>query len=223
MNRGACAVSPRARRSSPMAMRTTTSLMAVSGQTASSKVSFVTSRSGWVTRYCSTSKALGGKAIGCVPRQRQALSGSRRKSAKRHWKEDIHNLLCSHLGSATTLGVSKHIIPQLSGASMGTPPEILLKPYSIFTRLLRHLYDFPPPVCHPPQCQGGRRLSRHTPDGRSALRSHSLPRPPCQPLRQRRAVGCGEDCIYKNVASAWRRPTGCWVYHDTQSRHAWRT
>src|SRR5262249_16055018 len=40
---------------------------------------------------------------------------------------------------------------------------------------------------------------------------------------QRRAVGCGEDCIYKNVASAWRRPTGCWVYHDTQSRHAWRT
>src|SRR6266404_2948759 len=36
--------------------------------------------------------------MACVPRQRQALSGSRRKSAKHHWREDIHDLLCSHLG-----------------------------------------------------------------------------------------------------------------------------
>jgi hypothetical protein len=50
MNWGACAVSLSARRNSPMAMRTTTSLMAVSGQTTSSRVSFVTSRSEWVTK-----------------------------------------------------------------------------------------------------------------------------------------------------------------------------
>src|SRR5262252_10526926 len=98
MKREDCAVSPRARRNSPMATRTTTSLIASSGQTASSRVSLVTRRSAWVTRYCSTSKALGVRATGCVPRQRQALAGSRRKSAKRHWGEDIHDLLFSHLG-----------------------------------------------------------------------------------------------------------------------------
>src|SRR6266446_4361350 len=50
------------------------------------------------------------------------------------------------------------------------PPEIQLLDflysewggYSIFTRLLRLLYDFPPPVCHTPQRQGGRRLSSQT-------------------------------------------------------------
>src|SRR5262249_27287661 len=146
MNWGACAVSPRARRNSPMAMRTTASLIAVSGQTASRRVSFVTRRSGWVTRYCSTSKALGVSAIGCVPRQRQALSGSRRKSAKCHWGEDIHNLLCSHLGGGHDREVSKRMIPQPPGASRTKRAGLLPKYYSLFTGLLRHLYDFLPAI-----------------------------------------------------------------------------
>ena len=62
----------------------------------------------------------------------------------------------------------------------GKTLRILLKRYSIFTRLLRPLYDFPPPVCHTPQCQGGRRLSSQTHDGRYASHSRSLPRQPSQ-------------------------------------------
>jgi len=34
----------------------------------------------------------------------------------------------------------------------------LPKYYSIFTRLLRYLYDFPPTICHTPQRQGRWRL-----------------------------------------------------------------
>ena len=66
LKRGACTVSPRARRSAPMAMSTTTSLRAVSGQTASSSVSLVPQWSGW------------------GPRQRQGLAGSRCKAAQHH-------------------------------------------------------------------------------------------------------------------------------------------
>jgi hypothetical protein len=34
-------------------------------------------------------------------------------------------------------------------------PEILLKRYSIFTLLLRLLYDFSPPLCHTPYVKAG--------------------------------------------------------------------
>jgi hypothetical protein len=49
---------------------------------------------------------------------------------------------------------------------MGKTPEILLKRYTIFTLLLRLLYDFPPRICHTLQRQGGRCLSNQTQDGR---------------------------------------------------------
>src|SRR5437667_7462809 len=52
--------------------------------------------------------------MGCVPRQRQALSGSRRKSAKCHWGEDIHDLLFSHLGGGNDMGCARgceHCVP----------------------------------------------------------------------------------------------------------------
>jgi hypothetical protein len=62
------------------------------------------------------------------------------------------------------------------GGRHGKTPWILRKRYSIFTRLLRTLYNFPPPVCHTLQRQGGHRLSCHTHNGRFASRSRRLPR-----------------------------------------------
>jgi hypothetical protein len=61
---------------------------------------------------------LGVKAIGCVPRQRQALSGSRRKSAKRHWREDIPYLLISQSGVGHLSEVSKRMISQPPGTGI---------------------------------------------------------------------------------------------------------
>src|SRR5438128_898269 len=87
---------------------------------------------------------------------------------------------------------------------MGKPPGF----YANVTASLRDFYGAfmisLPAVCHTPQRQGGRRLSRHTHDGRYALRSHSLPRQPCKPPRQRCEVGCGE------IASTetWPAPGG---------------
>ena len=72
------------------------------------------------------------------------------------------------------------MIPQTPYASMAKLLRLLLKYYGLFTRLLRHLYDFPTAVCHTPERQGGRRLSSQTHDGRYALRSRSLPRQPSQ-------------------------------------------
>ena len=102
-------------------------------------------------------EGFGRQGKGCVPRQRQALSGSRRKSAKRHWgEEDIHDLLFSHLGVGHNSEVSKRMIPQPPGAGMAKRSGRLPKYYSIFTRLLRHLYDIPPTPVLPPPRQAGR-------------------------------------------------------------------
>src|SRR5882724_10301380 len=72
----------------------------------------------------------------CVPRQRQALSGSRRKSAKHHWGEDIHDLLFFHLGVGHVSEVSKRMIPQLPCASIAKRSEHVPK----FTASLRDFY-----------------------------------------------------------------------------------
>jgi hypothetical protein len=61
------------------------------------------------------------------------LSGSRRKSAKRHWREDIHDLLCSHWGVGHDGEVSKRMIPQPPGAGMAKSAGFLPKFYSILT------------------------------------------------------------------------------------------
>src|SRR3989442_11376609 len=129
----------------------------------------------------------------CVPRQRQALSRSRRKSAKRHWGEDIHYLLLSQLGVGhdtecdrgcehfvpfaavcqrlwgswrTTSAAVAHIHTACwqrgvqahdttaAGRKHGKKLRLLPECYSIFTRLLRHLYDFPPTICHTLPRQG---------------------------------------------------------------------
>jgi len=44
----------------------------------------------------------------------------------------------------TTAAVLKH----------GKALRAIIKTYSIFTRFLQHLYDFPPSLCHTPQRQG---------------------------------------------------------------------
>jgi len=54
------------------------------------------------------------------------------------------------------------MIPQPSDAGMAKRTELLPKYHSIFTRLLRHLYDFPHPICHILQRQGERRRVIYT-------------------------------------------------------------
>ena len=69
------------------------------------------------------------------------------KVGKHHWEEGIHDLLFSHLGVGHVSEVSKRMIPQ-PPAKHGKTLRAFTKIYSIFTRLLRHLYDFPPTICH---------------------------------------------------------------------------
>ena len=68
------------------------------------------------------------------------------------------------------------MIPQTPYASLAKLLRLLLKYYGLFTRLLRHLYDFPPAVCHTPERQGGGRLSwvYHDTRSRDALRTRSI-------------------------------------------------
>jgi hypothetical protein len=56
----------------------------------------------------------------------------------------------AHVHTACWQRVFKCIIPQPLGTGMAKISELLPQCYSIFTQLLRYLYDFPPSVCHIP-------------------------------------------------------------------------
>jgi hypothetical protein len=78
--------------------------------------------------------------------------------------EDIHDLLFFHWGVDHVSEVSKRMIPQPPYAGIEQRARLLPKHYSLFTRLLRYLYDFPRPICHTFQRRGEQRLVSHAHD-----------------------------------------------------------
>lgn len=79
-----------------------------------------------------------------------------------------------------------------------------------FTATLRNFYD---------TFTTSFRSSVILPSGKVGAACRVSPRHPPHP---RRAVGCGKEGISRDMACAWRRPTGCGGYHDIRSHPAWR-